>query len=210
VDCLRIKVPGSARHCPALPGTARVCPGVTGIDRSARECPIYSIGRALEGTTAGHLSPTPPPPAPPCGGGAGWRRCDLRECLSKSEPLRGWSARSRGRIGSGRAEGRRVHPPLPKPARAFLAQTARALGPSRRPPAAGRTDCATALAAAPKIGCQWSVVAAPSPATASESTTSAHSTLSLAGDNLDTPAPSGLPAARLLAGDKTKSGGFVT
>jgi len=59
---------------------------------SARQCSIYSIGRALPSTFASTPSPMPPPPAPPCGGGAGWRRCDLRERFSKSEPLRGWGA----------------------------------------------------------------------------------------------------------------------
>jgi len=116
MDCLRIKVPGSARHCPALPSTARHCPGVTGIDRSARECPIYSIRRALDGTTAEHPSPTPPPPAPPCGCGAGWRRCCLREYLPKQAPLRGWSACSRGWLGSGRAAaGQVMVSPHPEP-----------------------------------------------------------------------------------------------
>jgi len=52
----------------------------------------YSIARTVPNSSAGHPSPIPPPPAPPCGGGAGWRRSALRECLPKSEPLGGRGA----------------------------------------------------------------------------------------------------------------------
>jgi hypothetical protein len=52
----------------------------------------YYIGRTVPNSPAGHPSPTPPPLRRPCGGGAGWRRCCLRERFSKSEPLRGWGA----------------------------------------------------------------------------------------------------------------------
>jgi len=69
-------------------------------------------------------------------------------------------------------------------ARAEVVEAERVAGPSCEPPAAGETDCATALAAAPKKGCQWSVVAPSPPATTAASTTSAHSSLSPPGDNL--------------------------
>jgi len=68
-------------------------------------------------------------------------------------------------------------------ARAEVAEAEGLAGPSRAPARAGETVCAVALAAAPKIGCQWSVVAPSSPATTAGSTTSAHSSLSLHGDN---------------------------
>ena len=56
-------------------------------------------------------------------------------------------------------------------------------GPSSRAARAGGMVCTIDLAAAPKIGCHHPVVAPSPPATASESNTSAHSTLSLGGDN---------------------------
>ena len=68
--------------------------------------------------------------------------------------------------------------------RAEVAEAEGLAGPSCGPARAGGLGRTTALAAAPKIGCQWSVVAPSPPATALESTTSAHSGLSLAGDKL--------------------------
>jgi len=56
-------------------------------------------------------------------------------------------------------------------------------GPSCEPPPAGVSHCTIALAAAPKIGCHSPVVAPSSPAIAAGSSTSAHSILSLTGDN---------------------------
>jgi len=68
-------------------------------------------------------------------------------------------------------------------ARAETAEGEGLTGPSSRPPAAGGTDCAIDLAAAPKIGCHSPVVTPSPPATSAESTTSEHSILSLTGDN---------------------------
>lgn len=154
---------GGARDCSELLESARAVLGAPETAGSAckyltrfklrrgRTCPeaqkvlecsavlLYSIGRALPSTFGEHPSPTPPPPAPPCGRGAGWRRCDLRDYLPNQAPLRGWSAYSRGRIAPGRAAaGQVMVSPHPALARAFQVQTARAAGPTSRPPAAGR------------------------------------------------------------------------
>ena len=67
--------------------------------------------------------------------------------------------------------------------RAEVAEAEGLAGPSCGPARAGGLGRTTALAAAPKIGCHSPVVTPSSPATTQESTTSEHSTLSLAGDN---------------------------